>query len=44
MPRQREGDSVPSKADVRADEDVRLVIDTEKLHIFDKETEKTICN
>ena len=35
---------VPSKADVRADEDVRLVIDTEKLHIFDKETEKTICN
>ena len=35
---------VHSKADVRADEDVRLVIDTEKLHIFDKETEKTICN
>ena len=35
---------VPVRDDIRADADIRLVIDTQKLHIFDKETEKVICH
>lgn len=35
---------VPSKTDIQADEHVRLVIDIDKIHVFDKETEEIICH
>ncbi len=34
---------VPSKTNIHAEEDVKLIIDTEKVHVFDKETEEIIC-
>lgn len=33
-----------ARAEVKADTEVTLAIDANKLHIFDKETEKVICN
>ena len=35
---------VPSRKDIHTDEDVRLVIDTSKVHVFDKETQAAICH
>ena len=35
---------VSSKMDVQAEQKVKLVIDTDKIHVFDKETEKVICH
>ena len=33
-----------ARADVKADTEITLAIDVNKLHIFDKDTEKVICN
>jgi len=35
---------IPSRFDIKADTDVVLAIDPEKIHVFDKETEKVICH
>lgn len=35
---------VPSRIDARVDTDITLAVDTGKVHIFDKETEKAICH
>lgn len=35
---------VPSKTNIKAEEKVRLIIDAEKVHVFDKETEEIICH
>ena len=35
---------VPSEADIKADEEVRLAVDIKKVHVFDKETEEAICH
>lgn len=34
---------IPSDVDVQADDTIRLALDEEKVHVFDKETEKIIC-
>lgn len=43
-----EGQKITAKVlyngDIHEDEDIKLVIDTEKLHVFDAETEKAICH
>ena len=33
-----------ARADVKADTEITLAMDVNKLHIFDKDTEKVICN
>ena len=35
---------VPSRTGIRADDEVRLALDTNKIHIFDSETEEVICH
>lgn len=35
---------VPSSSGVKADTNVELAIDTEKIHVFDKDTKKIICD
>ena len=35
---------VPSRTGIKADDKVKLAIDANKLHIFDKETEEIICH
>lgn len=35
---------VSSRKDIHTDDDVRLVIDTDKIHVFDKETQAAICH
>ena len=34
---------VPAHVGVRAGDNIRVAFDTEKIHVFDKETEKVIC-
>ena len=34
---------IPSDVEVQADDTIRLALDEEKVHVFDKETEKIIC-
>ena len=34
---------IPSDVEVQADDTIRLTVDEEKVHVFDKETEKIIC-
>ena len=34
---------VPAHVNVKAEDDIRVAFDTEKIHVFDKETEKVIC-
>jgi multiple sugar transport system ATP-binding protein len=34
---------VPAYTNVKAEDDIRVAFDTEKIHVFDKETEKVIC-
>ena len=34
---------VPARYAKKAEENIKLAIDTEKLHVFDKDTELTIC-
>lgn len=34
---------VPAYINVKAEDDIRLTFDTKKIHVFDKETEKVIC-
>ncbi len=35
---------IPSRIDMKADQDVVLAVDREKIHVFDKETQKVICH
>ena len=35
---------IPSRFDIKADQNVVLAIDPEKIHVFDKETENAICH
>ncbi len=35
---------VPSRVNAHSDEDIRLVIDVNKVHVFDKESEAAICH
>ena len=35
---------IPARINMKADEDVRLALDTEKIHVFDKETQEIICH
>ena len=34
----------PNRVQARGGETIRLAIDRNKLHLFDKDTEKVICN
>ena len=35
---------IPSRIPAGVDMDIRLAIDTDKVHVFDKDTEKAICH
>ena len=35
---------IPSRIPAGVDMDIRLAIDTDKVHVFDKDTEKVICH
>ena len=35
---------VPSRTGIRADDEVKLALDANKIHVFDSETEKIICH
>lgn len=35
---------VPARYAKKAEQNIRLAIDTEKIHVFDKETQKAICH
>ena len=43
-----EGQKITAKVlyngDIKEDEDIKLVFDADKIHIFDKETENAICH
>ena len=35
---------VPSRTGIRADDQVKLALDANKIHVFDSETEEIICH
>lgn len=35
---------VPAHVNVKAEDDIRVAFDTEKIHVFDKETEKVTAS